>query len=251
MTGATHPSAASSNAPIYMNKKTSSAFTLIELLVVIAIIAILASLALPVFASVLDRAKQTKDLSNAKQIGLGCRLYAADHDGVFPNVDGWQDPAAPIVGVPNMPSNQIFAALIPSYSQQEKIFYLGGSAWSTKVPDELIAAATDRLDAGENNYAYMYGMNDTSNPSYPLLFDAHTAGSTLYSTNPSTAGGVWKGKRAVVVRCDNSGTVETVDAATLTILGNTGLANPADILVPVAANNWMDPLVNAILYPSP
>jgi len=54
-----------------MNKKTSSAFTLIELLVVIAIIAILASLALPVFASVLDRAKQTKDLSNAKQIGLG------------------------------------------------------------------------------------------------------------------------------------------------------------------------------------
>src|SRR5437762_13008814 len=101
-----------------MNKKTSSAFTLIELLVVIAIIAILASLALPVFASVLDRAKQTKDLSNAKQIGLGCRLYAADHDGVFPKVDGWQDPAAPIVGVLILPLNELFVAWIPSYSEQ-------------------------------------------------------------------------------------------------------------------------------------
>src|SRR5438046_5343760 len=111
-----------------MTKKTSSSFTLIVLLFVIAIIAILASLALPVFASVLDRAKQTKDLSNAKQIGLGCRLYAADHDGVFPNVDGWQDPAAPIVGVPNMPSNKILAALIRMFIYKMNIFYLGGYA---------------------------------------------------------------------------------------------------------------------------
>jgi prepilin-type N-terminal cleavage/methylation domain-containing protein len=234
-----------------MIKKTSSAFTLIELLVVIAIIAVLASLALPVFASVLDRAKQTKDLSNAKQVGLACRLYASDHDGVFPNVDGWTDPPTAIVGIPNMTSNEILATLIPSYTSQEKIFYLGGSAWSTKVPDELTTAATDRLDAGENNFAYMYGLNDTSNPSYPLLFDAPAAGGTAYVINPATAGGVWKGKRAVVVRCDNSGTVETVDAATLTILGQTGQAVAADILLPVAANNWMDPLVNAILYPAP
>src|SRR5206468_6490646 len=188
-----------------MNNKTSSAFTLIELLVVIAIIAILASLALPVFASVLDRAKQTKDLSNAKQIGLACRLFATDHDGVFPNLDGWATPNAPVVGLPGFSSNQALAALIPTYDQQEKIFYLGGSAWSTKVPDELTTAATDRLDAGENNYAYMWGLNDTSNPSFPLVFDAPTTGTTVYTTDQAIAGGVWKGKRAIVVRCDNSG----------------------------------------------
>jgi prepilin-type N-terminal cleavage/methylation domain-containing protein len=234
-----------------MNKETSSAFTLIELLVVIAIIAVLASLALPVFASVLDRAKQTKDLSNAKQVGLACRLFASDHDGVFPNLDGWVDPPAPVVGIPAFTSNEAFATLIPSYTSQEKIFYLGGSAWSTKVPDELTTAATDRLDAGENNFAYMWGLNDTSNPSYPLIFDAPAAGGTAYVINPATPGGVWKGKRAVVIRCDNSGTVETVDAATLTVLGQTGQAAPADILLPVAANNWMDGNVNAILYPAP
>ena len=56
-------------------KKNTSAFTLIELLVVITIIAILASIALPVFSGVTERANQTKDLSNAKQIGLACKLY--------------------------------------------------------------------------------------------------------------------------------------------------------------------------------
>ena len=239
---------------MYMNKKTSSAFTLIELLVVIAIIAILASLALPVFASVLDRAKQTKDLSNAKQIGLGCRLFATDHDGVFPNMNGWVDPNVVIVGLPGagIGSNQVLASLIPSYSTQEKIFYLGGSAWSPNVPDEDITSApTARLATGENNFAYMWGLTDSSNPSYPLLFDAPAAGGSAYVVDPATPGGVWKGKRAIVVRCDNSGTVETIDATSLTILGKTGQPAPAvsDILVPVAANNWMDPATNVILYP--
>ena len=61
------------------------AFTLIELLVVIAIIAVLASIALPVFSSVQERGAQTKDLSNAKQIALACKLYAADNEGKYPD----------------------------------------------------------------------------------------------------------------------------------------------------------------------
>src|SRR6478672_3952934 len=66
-------------------KKTSSAFTLIELLVVITIIAILASIALPVFNGVTERANQTKDLSNAKQIGIAMKLFASDNNGAFPS----------------------------------------------------------------------------------------------------------------------------------------------------------------------
>src|SRR5881392_1688811 len=68
----------------YMKTKSSSAFTLIELLIVIAIIAILASFALPAFLGVQERAKQTKDLSNGKQIVLALRQFALDNNGAFP-----------------------------------------------------------------------------------------------------------------------------------------------------------------------
>jgi prepilin-type N-terminal cleavage/methylation domain-containing protein len=68
----------------YMTNNRSPAFTLIELLVVIAIIAILVGIATPVFRSVLERAKATKDMSNLRQIGAATQLYMNDNNGVFP-----------------------------------------------------------------------------------------------------------------------------------------------------------------------
>jgi len=225
-------------------------FTLIELLVVIAIIAILASIALPVFSSVQERGKQTKDMSNAKQIATACKVFAGDHDGKFPYQDGRVDPPVDLVAADT--SNQAFASLIPDYVSQEKIFYLGGSAWSPTVPDENTAAAGDRVEAGTNNFAYMRGLSDTDNPSYPLVFDAPEAAATTYALTPGTPGGVWKGKKAVVIHTDVSASLEKVDPATRKILGPTGGAAPADILVPDAGPPvWMDPASNSIMYPLP
>ena len=48
------------------------------------IFAILAGIALPVFGEVKLRGTQTKSLSNAKQIGTACLIYATDNDGAFP-----------------------------------------------------------------------------------------------------------------------------------------------------------------------
>jgi prepilin-type N-terminal cleavage/methylation domain-containing protein len=61
-------------------RASSAAFTLIELLVVIAIIAILAAILFPVFAQARAKARQTVDISNLKQIGLGFLQYAQDYD---------------------------------------------------------------------------------------------------------------------------------------------------------------------------
>jgi len=67
-----------------------NAFTLIELLVVIAIIAILAAILFPVFAQARDKARQTADLSNLKQIGLAIQMYAQDYDETMAPAEGWR-----------------------------------------------------------------------------------------------------------------------------------------------------------------
>jgi prepilin-type N-terminal cleavage/methylation domain-containing protein len=233
--------------------RNSAAFTLIELLVVIAIIAILASAALPVFTTVQERGQQTKDLSNAKQIALACKIYAGDHDGKFPYQDGRQEPAVDVAAKgAGATSNQIYASLIPAYIPTEKIFYLAKSAWSPNQPDENTTNAADRLEASSNNFAYMFGLGDTDNPNYPLVFDAPMPGATTYSATSTAKGGVWKGRKAVVIHTDTSGTLETCTkgaGTTYSIMGKTGGAANADILVPTAANNWMDPNANAVLDP--
>ncbi|RYG96472.1 MAG: prepilin-type N-terminal cleavage/methylation domain-containing protein [Alphaproteobacteria bacterium] len=78
-----------------MNRISSRrAFTLIELLVVIAIIAILAAILFPVFAQAKTAAKKTATLSNMKQVALGNRMYAGDHDDHYAmSITGWPLPA--------------------------------------------------------------------------------------------------------------------------------------------------------------
>lgn len=70
--------------------KRRDAFTLIELLVVIAIIAILAALLLPALGIAKSKAKQTSCLNALRQLSLGFRMWANDHQDKFP----WNLPTA-------------------------------------------------------------------------------------------------------------------------------------------------------------
>ncbi len=191
-------------------------FTLIELLIVIAVIAILASFALPAFLGVQERAKQTKDLSNGKQIVLALRQFALDNNGTFPQTG----PAAAYPGttlVKGDVSNDALWWLFPTYLTDEFIFAVPGSQWNVPGPDGVMdpagsAARANTLKLGENGYAYTLGLNDTSDAGFPLLEDGMVSGADIpwpYTTDKTLKGGVWGGKKAVVIFVDGSGSVST------------------------------------------
>jgi prepilin-type N-terminal cleavage/methylation domain-containing protein len=202
-----------------MNRQPPTAFTLIELLVVITIIAILASFALPAYTAVQERAQQTKDLSNAKQIALALKQFAADNNGAFPSKAPGADYAAAADLAATSKSNDAFWWLFPNYLQSEDIFVVSGSKWTPANPDNKIdaagsAARTDSLKAGENSYAYVTGLTDTSNAAFPLIADGFTSTIPKYDTSKSNKGGVWAAKKAIVAFSDASGQIMKVDDIT-------------------------------------
>ncbi|MDD2710808.1 MAG: prepilin-type N-terminal cleavage/methylation domain-containing protein [Verrucomicrobiae bacterium] len=72
---------------IYLAKpnilKLISGFTLIEALVAAAILGLLCSILFPSLSAVREKSRQIKCLSNLKQVGLACSMYAQENSGIL------------------------------------------------------------------------------------------------------------------------------------------------------------------------
>jgi len=127
-------------------------FTLIELLVVIAIIAILAAILFPVFARARESARKTTCLSNLRQLGVACSMYAQDYDGLFPRENHICNPHLRLV-----------QALDP-YVKNMGIFYCP-SAPRTQI-DYLQDTAANRAAGSITYYYWCFDQLPSTAPAY-------------------------------------------------------------------------------------
>jgi hypothetical protein len=170
---------------------------------------VLDSIAFPVFNTVTERANQTKDLSNIRQVGVALKLFASDHEGNYPVTRDPDDSSSGAITT----ANQAFRELFPTYITNEEIFAVKGSAYTTGAPDNRIDQTPSggnyrqTLKAGENSYSYILNLTETSNSSFPVVADGFAdpvSNPPVYSTDKTQKGGVWAARRAIVLNCDGS-----------------------------------------------
>jgi prepilin-type N-terminal cleavage/methylation domain-containing protein len=145
------------------SRRQRAGFTLVEMLVVIAIIGILASILLPVFHSVVDRAKRAKAKTEATSLAQAIEGYDSAY-GRFPVSTNAQNTAT---------------AAGSDYTYGGTGRDAGGNVtWTlgTMTNDEVIAILMDlqTYPGGGNTINY----NHVKNPQQTIFLNAHMSGDT-------------------------------------------------------------------------
>ena len=119
-------------------------------LMMVLAVPLLAGISLPVFSEVKDRGNLTKALSNAKQIGTACKIYATDNDGKFP--------AKLEDLVPDyLPDASILACQYPYPSKPSAYEYFGGSE---KDDAKKILIASPAVEGKGRVFIYVDGSGE-------------------------------------------------------------------------------------------
>lgn len=157
-------------------------FTLIELLVVLAIIAILAAILFPVFAKAREKARQSSCLSNLKQMGTGCLMYAQDFDERLPGTYTMMPPGPwPLIH---------WTTLIAPYVKNTQIFMCPSDSvhtWNSYGANTYVMP--------DSRGAFDASIGPITHPAETLmLFDAWTAQAWCMAGN-------WYGMRTCTTNC--------------------------------------------------
>ncbi len=163
-----------------MKSNLRRGFTLVELVVVVSIITILAGMLLPALGRAREQAKRVQCMSNLRQIGVACHLYAGDWGEKFPFPGGGTFPATN-VGVCRM---------LVALGYIDGIFVCPSSRDIT-LP---VIRGTDPTTFATINVSYFYNTNTTGLlesdlATSPMWADQWTGTAWSAVNNHGTAGG--------------------------------------------------------------
>ena len=195
-------------APNLIHHPRSAGLTRTELLCLVFILVVLAGFCPCTFSRAGKKGLMVDSLNNAKQIGTALMMFSGDHDGRFPfaRLDG----TAP---GPGDSSNRALENLMPKYSSTKLIFSNKASAWC-RNPVANTTADSHILRRGQNDWNYVVGLTEKSDPRWPLMATATTSATDLTYTDDKTAkGGVWDGTDAVIVYADGRARMERCDGS--------------------------------------
>jgi hypothetical protein len=135
-----------------------------EILAGVLVVLILVGVFIPTMGTrYSEKGNITKGISNCRQIGMALKLYAADHDGAYPDASLTITRSA----------NAAFRGLFQSDTiDSEAIF---GCPVSPYVPDGKVGDSKDSfmhaLEPGENHWMMTAGLNTSKPESIPLVYE--------------------------------------------------------------------------------
>lgn len=135
-----------------------------------------------------------RTISNCRQVIVALRIYAADHNGDYPD--------AALPGATS--SNEVFRKLFQAEAIDNEMIF--GSPVSPFAPDGNIGAHPDfseAVKAGENHFAFTAGLTDSAGHEFPLAYENPSDASWPPKWDPDLAGTMapgrtWPGGRVVV-----------------------------------------------------
>ncbi len=111
--------------------------------IVLVLVPMQAAMLLPALARARESARRAVCMSNLKQIGLGCKMWAQDHDGEYPSSLALED-------------------LYPDYISELRVFVC------PSTEDEVTRA--EEIDEN-GSYVYVTGLSEDSPPDAVLAYD--------------------------------------------------------------------------------
>jgi len=181
----------------------------VVLVIAIGLIGIMAAIAIPAYSRTTTHAYRTKAIINSRQIALALKIYAADHNGAYP------DAMLPGAGSSNEVLRKLF---MEDLLDDEMVF---GCPSSPYRPDGNIGSDPDfinALEAGENHWAMTRGLSESSPGNIPLIYENPVGTNWPARWNASHQGAAkpgraWQGGRVIIVQNDGTANLAYLAAA--------------------------------------